>query len=493
MSWYAAVLIPQFSLQAVLRLREEWQAAPIAITEGSTEKGFVLEVTPAAAASGVLPGMASTQAMARCPMLRMWPRSPAEEQVVSALLLETAGTLSPLIEATAEGLCLVDLRQMKACDWTKWAQGIVKHLASLRLDARVGVAANPDLATLAATRAEPIRVVPQAAAFLADVAIAEVDAPADLVAILRDWGITHFGDLARLSRGELTERLGPEASILWERATGRLRRELRLVRPPEVFAEAFEFEQPIETTEPLLFILRRQLDQLALRLRAAYRVVAQMTLTLPLDGAAPYERLFTIPTPTGDVEVLLRILHTHLESLRLEQQPVGVRLLITPVIPDAQQFQIFESPLRDPNRFGETLARLTALVGEGQVGVVQMEDTYRPDAFRLVPPEFEKLNGSVEFEPQQSRAMGLPLQRYRPAFPAQVHLERRLPVMLFSEKVHGEILESAGPYRLSGSWWDRDAWSVEEWDVALADGSLYRISKHQDSWFLEGCYDAPLR
>jgi len=311
------------------------------------------------------------------------------------------------------------------------------------------------------------------------------------VAVLRDWGIGHLGDLARLSRGEVIERLGPEAGTLWERAAGRAQRELRLVRPSEIFAEAFDFEQPIDTIEPLLFILRRQLDQLALRLREAYRVVAQMTLTLPLDGGAPYERAFTIPTPTGDVEVLFRILHTHLESLRLEQQPIGVRLLITPVIADSQQFQIFESPLRDPNRFGETLGRLKALVGEGQVGVVQLKDTHRPDGFHLVPPQFEK--PGVREEPAPSRTLGLPLQRFRPPLPAQVHMRRHLPVMVFSEKAHGEIVDVSGPYRGSGHWWDCGAWSIEEWDIALDNGALYRLSKHQDAWFVEGCYDSPLR
>ena len=496
MSWYAAILLPQFPLQAVLRLREEMLAQPIAVVEGSTEKGRVLEMTASAEAGGVLRGMASTQALARCPALRIWSRSPAQEQVLSDLLMEVAGTLSPLIEATGEGLCLVDLRLRKECDWSAWALQVVERFATLQLRARIGVASNPDLAALAATRAEPALVVQHPGAFLADIAVAEVDAPPDLLAVLRDWGIGHLGDLARLPRGEVIERLGPEAGTLWERAAGRAQRELRFVRPSEVFAEAFDFEQPIETIEPLLFILRRQLDQLALRLREVHRVVAQMTLTLPLDGGTPYERIFTVPTPTGDVDVLFRILHTHLESLRLEQQPAGVRLLIAPVIADAQQFQLFESPLRDPNRFGETLGRLKALVGDGQVGVARLENTHRPDAFQLISPQFEKstIQEDPPAVPASTLALGLPLQRYRPPLPAQVRMHRHMPAMVFFEKAgSSEIVDVAGPYRGSGNWWDRGAWSVEEWDIALDNGALYRLSKHQDSWFVEGCYDSPLR
>jgi len=532
MSWFAAILLPQFSLQAALRLHEEAWSQPIAILEGDTEKGRVLEMTEPAQRSGVWPGMVATQALARCPALRLVPRAHAQEEVVSTLLLETTGTVSPFIEATAEGLCVADLRQVKAANWEQWACGVVERFAARKLRACIGVASNPDLAVLAARHAEPALIVQHPGAFLAGVAISEADASPELITLLRDWGIHHLGELARLPRSELIERLGPAAGALWEQAAGRAQRELRLVRLPETYWETYEFEHPIETTEPLLFILRRQLEQLTLRLAEAYRVAAQMTLTILLelgwgqpsesetggkravasgrklfpstDGAVPssapsanspdrYERVFTVPSPTGDTEVLFRILHTHLESLQLAQQPIGVRLRIEPITADASQFQLFESPLRDPNRFGETLGRLAALVGAENVGVVQMEDTYQPDRFRLVAPQFQQLAGSQKPESSESRTLGLPLHRFRPPLPAQIHFQRHVPTWFSSLEAQGEVIDALGPYRVSGQWWDQHAWSFEEWDIELSDGSLYRVSKHQGSWFLEGCYDAPVR
>jgi protein ImuB len=500
MPWFAAILLPQFSLQAALRLHAEAWLRPIATIEGDTEKGGVLEMTEPASRSGVWRGMVATQALARCPGLRLLQRSRAQEEVVSALLLETAGMFSPFIEATAEGLCVADLRQMKTCDWEPWARGVVERFAARQLRAQVGVASNPDLAALAAGRAEPALVIQHPGAFLAGIAVSEVDAPPELVAILRDWGIGHLGELARLPRSELVERLGPAAGELWERATGRTERPLRLVRPSEVFCEVFDFEHPIETTEPLLFILRRQLDQLTLRLREAHRVAAQMTLTIVLEpgsshiaaGSNHCERIFTIPSPTGDTEVLFRILHTHLESLRLEQQPISVRLHMEPAMAGRSQFQMFESSLRDPNRFGETLGRLAALVGAQNVGVVQLEDTHRPDRFQLVVPDFQQLPESQKAEPSESRTLGLPLRRFRPPLPAQIRFQRHVPIWFSSPKAQGEIIDAAGPYRVSGHWWDQHAWTMEEWDIELSDGALYRVAKHRGSWFLEGCYESPV-
>ncbi len=72
--------------------------------------------------------------------------------------------------------------------------------------------------------------------------------------------------------------------------------------------------------------------------------------------------------PTTDAEVMFRILSTHLEHLTLSQQPVGLRLLVELGQPTRQQFGLFGAMLRDPNRFGETLAQLSALVGVDQVG-----------------------------------------------------------------------------------------------------------------------------
>ncbi|HMF81028.1 MAG TPA: hypothetical protein VK562_06450, partial [Candidatus Acidoferrum sp.] len=86
-----------------------------------------------------------------------------------------------------------------------------------------------------------------------------------IITILHKWGIHTLGQLATLDKEQLGARLGPEAVRMWERANGQFNRVLKLVRPPESFAETFEFENEIETVEPLLFILRRFLEQLTLR------------------------------------------------------------------------------------------------------------------------------------------------------------------------------------------------------------------------------------
>src|SRR5437588_8800602 len=157
---------------------------------------------------------------------------------------------------------------------------------------------------------------------------------AEILGILHQWGVHTLGELAALNKEELRDRLGSAAVGLWERANGTASRPLKLVQPPQTFDESFEFDHEIETAEPLLFILRRFLEQLALRLGSIYLVARELTLTITFSssrdddlaraGKGSYERVFKIPQPTNDVDLLFRMLQTHLENFKSEHAIVGV-------------------------------------------------------------------------------------------------------------------------------------------------------------------------
>src|SRR6266853_3657808 len=224
---------------------------------------------------------------------------------------------------------------------------------------------------------------------------------AQILAILHKWGIHTLGQLAALDKEELRARLGPEAVRLWERANGTATRLLKFVQPPETFDESFEFDHEIETAEPLLFILRRFLEQLALRLSGIYLVARELTLSISFSNSRQdesavvtaatrtdqqiYERVFKIPQPTNDVDLLFRMLQTHLENFKSKHPIIAVALSAQPIRPASQQFGLFETALRNPQQLYETLARLSALLGSDRVGTPVLEETHRPDAFRMEP------------------------------------------------------------------------------------------------------------
>jgi protein ImuB len=93
------------------------------------------------------------------------------------------------------------------------------------------------------------------------------------------------------------------------------------------------------------------------------------------------------------------------------------------------------------------------------------------------------------------------MRRFRPPLRVHVNLENGQPVKLVCQKkeVQGEILWRAGPWRFSGDWWEREAWSRDEWDIALQPDiprngeaiAFYRLVHDllEGVWFIEGTYD----
>jgi len=322
-----------------------------------------------------------------------------------------------------------------------------------------------------------------------------------ILAILHKWGIHTIGQLAALNKQQLGARLGLEAVRMWERANGRSNRVLKLIRPPESFDESFEFENEIETAEPLLFMLRRFLEQLAIRLSAIYLVAKKLTLRITFTDKQMYERIFKIPQPTNNVDLLFRMLHTDLESFKSEYPIVAVALSAQPIRPAREQFGLFEITLRNPHQLSETLARLTALLGADRVGTPILEETHRPDAFRIEPftwtLAFAPGNGgrsSATPHSQHQACSSSPLhmlrsalRRFRP--PAATSMFVSEQRHLQSETIRGQVVDQRGPYLFSGNWWDEKSWVRAEWDLQLEAGELVLAHESQGTWKLDGVYD----
>lgn len=305
-----------------------------------------------------------------------------------------------------------------------------------------------------------------------------------ILTILHKWGIHTVGQLAALDKQQLGVRLGPEVIQLWERANGQSNRVLKLIRPPESFEESFEFENEIETVEPLLFMLHRFLDQLAIRLSGIYLVAKELTLRITFRDKQIYERIFKIPQPTNNVDLLFRMLHTHLENFKSEYPIVAVALSAQPIKPAREQFGLFETTLRNPHQLSETLARLTALLGADRVGTPVLEETHRPDAFRIEPFAWHGL----PVHPIGRMSMPRPaLRRFRP--PAATSMFVSEQRHLQSERIRGQVVDERGPYLFSGNWWDEKSWTRAEWDLQLEAGELILAHESQGTWKLDGVYD----
>ncbi len=499
--FYAALWLPKFALQALLRVHDVPRNAAVAVLD-CDESGAdpsvesisrVLHANEAAERRLVEAGMTSSQAMARCHGLLLWHRDVEAETDLQRMLLECAVQWTPDFESSLPGLCILDLSRVREVQTRAEACGHEMHrwFEERQIKACIGLASDPDLACLAARAAQPVLMLHESMGeeeWLARIPVAALQPTRAISDVLQAWGIRSLADFAALSRVDIAARLGVEGAVLWDVVRGGRGRLLRLLRPAVGFSESFEFEHPVETMEPLLFMLGRLLGNLCLRLAESWLLASDLHLELRFENRTSYEKTLHVAEPTRDAALLLRVLHTHLDGLSAKAPIVAVILELMPVKPAAQQTNLFERRLRDPNQFSETLARLEALLGRGNAGRVQLLPSRRPDAFAVVNYLDEQ---AVKTNAQQGRepvAHGLPLRRFRPPRMVDVSLNNGCPEAVELSGKNLLVTEARGPWKMSGDWWDRHVWQREVWEVAVSDGALYQLAHEKQGWVLDGIF-----
>jgi protein ImuB len=286
-------------------------------------------------------------------------------------------------------------------------------------------------------------------------------------------------------------------------ASGGRERLLRLFRPTLRYREEMELEHGVESLEPLLFLMRRMLDALCLRLAESWLVASAMKLELGFDDKQRREATLRIAEPTRDVDLLLRLLHTHMEGVTAPAPIIGVVLELTPTRPAGSQMHIFERGMRDPNRFAETLAQIEAIVGSGNVGRANLLPSRALDAFEVAAYLNEENNDRPKPALQRRVASsakvgvqalacqdhaGLPLRRIRPIRPIEVTLQDGRPAELHTNTKSHVITRCSGPWLVSGDWWSDARWQREVWEVETSGGVLYQLTRHNGQWQLEGVF-----
>lgn len=65
------------------------------------------------------------------------------------------------------------------------------------------------------------------------------------------------------------------------------------------------------------------------------------------------------------------------------------------------------------------------------------------------------------------------------------------PVVARVGVLGGAVVRCAGPYRRGGEWWSEEPFAREEYDVATADGVVWRLAfdHRQGRWLADGVYD----
>jgi protein ImuB len=245
------VLIPRFALTTALGDRAELMQSPVALAPepGGTQQ--VGEVSLAAEAFGIHPGMRLGEALARCPRLTLVPPDPAGVADLWERLLVRLESVGAAVEPERPGLVCFDAKGLLRLHGG--TEGVLRAArTALRMPARFGVAPSRFAAVAAATRARTRR--PEivggrmgaggrgeagardgsgglggsearelARAYLSPLPVTLLRARpalADLPEALERLGIRTLGELADLPAAALADRFGKRGLLAYELARG---------------------------------------------------------------------------------------------------------------------------------------------------------------------------------------------------------------------------------------------------------------------------------
>ena len=518
---FACLFVPDFPVQAVIRLEPELRDKPVAVLEGEPPLTKVFAINAAARNLRLEEGMTKIQAEAFEGIV--WRRrSLSQEATAHAVLRDCAWTISPRvqdkIQAGEEALRDAAILDITGCEKLfgapdKIASDLLRIAKEVGLAINVAIAANPQAALYAARGFAGITVIPEdkESLQLGTLSLASLKFPLEFVETLSRWGIHTCAEFAALPEVAVVERFGQEGRKWYLIAKGSEPTPLIADEPPAQFEEHFDLEFPLELLEPLLFVLNRLLEQLCVRLRMHVLAASEVNVTLTLqpndsrnDKTLLHIRTIRLPVPAKDSKFLLKLLQLDLQTHPPGSPVIAVGVAVVPANSRTRQLGLFLPLSPEPEQLQITLARIRKTVGEERVGNPVLLDTHRPDAFRQSPfvlPEATMAQTAVQ------RQATTALRIYRPPLPVFVELDAMRPTQIVHAGVRRCVLAFAGPWRTKGDWWSETVWARDEWDVLISslhpryrtdyneteeeETALYRIyrdlrSKH---WFVEGVYD----
>jgi protein ImuB len=544
---FAAIHIPDFIVQAVVRGEVALRKRAVAIVEGTPPLWSVVAANRRAAQAGIELGMAKSQA-AQFTSVEIRHRSPAQEKTTHEALLDLGWSVSPRVEDTAADTIVLDLAGLSGLFGAdeKIAHELAKRGLGLGLSARIAVAENIEVAILASRGLPGGTLIPpgEEAKRLKTLPVHTLLPSIEILETLTRWGVETCGRLAALPVIQLSERLGQPGVRLHTLARGALVRSLVLAKPSDNFQEEMELDDSVEELESLSFVLGRLLDQLCERLAA--RALSARSIRMEFDLERSFEKglqlsahadqhkliprksekTLALPVPMRDSKLLLKLVRLRLQS---DPPPAAVIKIVISAEADrvrTTQRGLFLPASPEPEKLELTMARLANLVGDANVGSPQLMDTHRPDAIRMerfrlaqeaVDGRKKKPIAAVNKNFSASSRMAKPANGFRllrPSVPARVELRDGFPVRVFFQGARGEIVAASGPWRTSGEWW-QDPWDQAEWDVEVrfssstqknkrssgpssnsslnpdSERGLYLIyyDLRQQGWFLRGMYD----
>ncbi len=464
MALRGCIRVDGLPLQILLRDNPSWTGMPVAVTKEEKPRSPILALNQEARGKGLAIGMKYANALAIAPGLRAREVHPdrvaaARERIVSTVHAFTPDVEPCPFDVDALWVSLEGLGSLFASE-TAWIREVRRALWSEGFKAHV-VAGFTRFGTYAIARSRPRSLVFECArdeqAALGRAPVAILPLPQRVRSTLARLEVSTVGQFVSLPPGETMRRFGAEA--------GRLQMAISMDDPVPIQAAAVKetarccrhLDAPLSDLDLLMPNIEELLQREAGRAEAERSVISGLTLVLRTEDGQQTTEEIRPAAPTLRIAVLGRLVQLRLSGRRFTSGVEDIEIRSSRTQPSRVQEELFTERSRDLEPGARAFAAIRARFGNHSVTFARTKDSHLPEGSTTwVPMRRPRC-------PSASRKEAVEL----PAVVRRVFFEPRRAAPPQSYAV------MAGPFDLSGSWWEEAPYQRSYFYCNSPDGLLW--------------------
>jgi protein ImuB len=425
--------------------------------------------------------------------------------------------VAPRVAVGERGLVWGDARGLHGAQLAEAMRGVASDYGFD--DTHAGVAMTPVAAEVAATQGTtPLVVIKpgQDRAFIAPYPLHVLTPDERIAPLLEGLGIETCGALAALDAEAIEVRLGADGVRLWQRARADDARWLFRIPPRALPQASLEWvEYGLKDPERMLFVINSLAGTVCTALVARGERAREMALVFALGNRTQRTHVIRSSRPSAEQKRWMRLVREALDTITLPDAVMGITLRVESVTGnDGAQGDLFDRGFASAPAVEDAIIQLTDDQGDVVVTPESSEHPLVEERTTWKRREAGGLEGWKAGGLESWKARGMEDTRHptlQPSNPLALHLtlqllptpktvtvdteprrDHEVPVRYLDDNEWHDIVEAAGPDRVSGGHW-ASVYSREYFRCVREDGMmvwLFRGGAQQTTdWFLHGWWD----
>lgn len=470
MRW-ACIYFPQFALDGVLRNCPD-PDEPLVLLYGPIQRRVIKAANPPALALGLRPEMTFTAAQAICPQFATVEYDEAALQRQHQLLAAWAYGFSSQVSLHFPDALVLEVQSSLPLfgPWPRFEARLRQELTALGFGHRITLAPNPVAARVLANAGDSLTVRDDVglAAAMRTLPVALLGLDHDIVQALSRMGLRQLDQVLALPRAHLARRFPVSLLNHLDQLLGSKILPLEFFLPPTTFQLRIELNFEVESTQALLFPLRRLTSDLATYLAGRDMGAQRFTLRLEHREAPTTEVVVGLLAPERDPALLFEFARGRLEPTQVVEPVLAIGLIadeLPSFVPEHRG--LFDERPQQTVSWEQLRERLRARLGDEAVCTIGAQGDHRPErAWRKDAPSLAL------------QALG---RNRRPGWllPEPEPLNTTVSCVL------------SGPERIESGWWDGEDTRRDYYVLELADGRTawaYQGKPEASGWWVQGWF-----